>query len=92
MATSLKARAMLTLAYGCALRAGEVVRLRAGAIDSEQMIIRIMPSKGSKDRHVMLPAEVPNCCDDGGRRGRAHITSAARRNSAGWFQVAVISL
>ena len=28
MATSLKARAMLTLAYGCGLRAGEVVRLR----------------------------------------------------------------
>src|SRR6266571_6235547 len=50
MATSLKARAMLTLAYGCGLRAGD--------IDSEQMIIRIVQSKGRKDRHVMLPAEV----------------------------------
>jgi site-specific recombinase XerD len=58
MATSLKARTMLTLAYGCGLRAGEVVRLRAGDIDSEQMIIRIVQSKGRKDRHVMLPAEV----------------------------------
>src|ERR1700726_3040515 len=58
MATSLKARAMLTLAYGCGLRAGEVVRLRASDIDSEQMIIRIVQSKGRKDRHVMLPAEV----------------------------------
>jgi len=58
LATSLKARAMLTLAYGCGLRAGEVVRLRAGDIDSEQMIIRIVQSKGRKDRHVMLPAEV----------------------------------
>jgi len=58
MATSLKARAMLTLAYGCGLRAGEVVRLRSGDIDSEQMIIRIVQSKGRKDRHVMLPAEV----------------------------------
>ena len=58
MATSLKARAMLTLAYGCGLRSGEVVRLRAGDIDSEQMIIRIVQSKGRKDRHVMLPAEV----------------------------------
>src|SRR6267154_1692729 len=48
MATSLKARAMLTLAYGCGLRAGEVVRLRAGDIDSEQMIIRIVQSKGLK--------------------------------------------
>src|ERR1700739_2389788 len=58
MATSLKARAMLTLAYGCGLRAGEVVRLRAGDIDSEQKIIRIVQSKGRKDRHVMLPSEV----------------------------------
>ncbi len=58
LATSLKARAMLTLAYGCGLRAGEVVRLRAGDIDSEQMIIRIVQAKGRKDRHVMLPAEV----------------------------------
>ncbi len=58
LATSLKARAMLTLAYGCGLRAGEVVRLRACDIDSEQMIIRIVQSKGRKDRHVMLPPEV----------------------------------
>src|ERR1700748_2817183 len=42
MATSLKARAMLTLAYGCGLRAGEGVRLRAGDIESEQRIIRIV--------------------------------------------------
>ncbi|WP_454649309.1 tyrosine-type recombinase/integrase [Bradyrhizobium liaoningense] len=58
MAASLKAQAMLTLAYGCGLRAGEVVRLRAGDIDSAQMIISIVQSKGRKDRHVMLPAEV----------------------------------
>ena len=57
-AQSLKARVMLMLAYGCGLRAGEVVRLTAGDIDSEQMIIRIVQSKGRKDRHVMLPAEV----------------------------------
>src|SRR6201984_3051810 len=52
MTTSLKARAMLTLAYGCGLRAGEVVRLRAGDIDSTQMIIRVVQSKGRKDRNV----------------------------------------
>jgi hypothetical protein len=49
---------MLTLAYGCGLRAGEVVRRRAGDIDSEQMIIRIVQSKGRKGRHVMLPAKI----------------------------------
>ena len=52
MATSLKARAMLTLAYGCGLRASEVVRLRVCDIDSEQMIIRIVQSKGRKDRRA----------------------------------------
>jgi integrase len=38
LATSLKARAMLTLAYGCGPRAGEVVRLRAGDIDSARIV------------------------------------------------------
>ena len=57
MATSLKARAMLSLAYGCGLRSSEVVRLRVGDIDREQKIIRIVQSKGRKDRYVMLPAE-----------------------------------
>jgi integrase/recombinase XerD len=58
IAWGLKQRMMLSLAYGCGLRASEMVRLRAGDIDSEQMIIRIVQSKGRKDRHVMLPAEV----------------------------------
>jgi site-specific recombinase XerD len=58
MAPSLKARVMLSLAYGCGLRAGEVVRLRVGDIDSAQNIIRIVQSKGRKDRNVMLPADI----------------------------------
>lgn len=58
MATSLKVRTMLSLSYGCGLRAGEVVRLRAGDIDSSQKIIRIVQAKGRKDRNVMLPADV----------------------------------
>jgi integrase/recombinase XerD len=52
---SLRVRVMLSLAYGCGLRAGEVIRLRAGDIDSAQTIIRIVQSKGRKDRLVMLP-------------------------------------
>ncbi len=58
MAPSLKARVMLSLAYGCGMRAGEVVRLRVGDIDGEQKIIRIVQSKGRKDRNVMLPADI----------------------------------
>ena len=57
-ASSLRLRLMLALAYGCGLRAGEVARLRAGDIDSAQGVIRVVQSKGRKDRHVMLPEEV----------------------------------
>jgi integrase len=32
--------------------------LKAGDIDSAQNIIRVVQSKGRKDRHVMLPPEV----------------------------------
>ncbi len=58
MAPGLKARVMLSLAYGCGLRASEVVRLKVGDIDSAQQIIRIVQSKGRKDRNVMLPADI----------------------------------
>jgi integrase/recombinase XerD len=58
MAANVQVRAMLSLAYGCGLRAGEVVRLRVGDIDSAQNIIRIVQSKGCKDRNVMLPADI----------------------------------
>ena len=58
MAGSLKNRSLLCLAYGCGLRAGEVVRLRAGDIDSAQGVIRIVQGKGGKDRNVMLPPDL----------------------------------
>ncbi len=58
MAGNLKVQIMLTLGYGCGLRAGEVVRLKAGDIDSAQNVIRVVQAKGRKDRHVMLPSEV----------------------------------
>jgi len=57
VASSLKARIVLSIGYGCGLRAGEVVRLKVKHIDSAQKIIRIEQSKGRKDRNVMLPAE-----------------------------------
>jgi integrase/recombinase XerD len=57
VASSVKARVMLSLSYGCGLRAGEVVRLKVKHIDRAQKIIRIEQSKGRKDRNVMLSAE-----------------------------------
>ena len=58
VATSLKARVLLSLSYGCGLRAGEVVRLKVKHIDRAQNIIRVEQSKGRKDRHVMLSPEM----------------------------------
>jgi len=58
MARSLQPRTLLSLAYGCGMRAGEVVRLKAGDIDSAQNIIRVVQGKGRKDRNVMLPPQV----------------------------------
>ena len=57
-ADKIQVKVMLALGYGCGLRAGEIVRLKVGDIDSPQNIIRIVQSKGRKDRHVMLPPEV----------------------------------
>jgi integrase/recombinase XerD len=54
VAGNLKVRVLLSLAYGCGLRAGEVVRLKVKHIDTAQSIIRVEQSKGRKDRHVML--------------------------------------
>src|SRR5215211_3266959 len=58
VATSLKVRTLLSLGYGCGLRAGEVVRLKVKDIDRAQNIIRVEQSKGRKDRHVMLSPEM----------------------------------
>ena len=57
VAGSLKVRTLLSLGYGCGLRASEVVRLKVKHIDSAQKIIRIEQSKGRKDRNVMLSPE-----------------------------------
>src|SRR5438552_11831839 len=57
MAGNLKVHVLLALGYGAGLRAGEVVRLTVGDIDSAQNIIRIVQTKGRKDRNVMLSPE-----------------------------------
>src|SRR6202163_143750 len=57
VASSLKARTLLSLGYGCGLRAGGEARLKIKRIDSAQRIIRIEQSKGRKDRNVMLSSE-----------------------------------
>jgi integrase/recombinase XerD len=58
MASSLKTRVLLSLGYGCGLRAGEIVRLKVKHIDRAQGVIRIEQGKGGKDRNVMLSDEM----------------------------------
>ena len=58
VANSLKTLVLLSLGYGCGLRASEVVHLKVKHIDSAQTIIRIEQGKGRKDRNVMLPAKM----------------------------------
>ena len=49
-----KHRVILTTCYAAGLRISEAVRLKATAIDSARMVIRVEQGKGRKDRYVML--------------------------------------
>jgi integrase len=73
VAGNLKVRVLLSLAYGCGLRAGEIVRLKVKHIDSAQRIIRVEQSKGRKDRNVMLSPEMLDLLRQWCRRA-PHIT------------------
>lgn len=55
MAAIAKLRAMLSLAYGCGLRAGEVVRLKVGDLDCARNIIRIVQAPFDKLRRLQGP-------------------------------------
>ncbi len=60
MATHLKSRTFLMLAYGTGLRLSELCRLRAQDIDShaDRRCIRVVQGKGAKDRYVPLAEDV----------------------------------
>ncbi len=57
-APGLKARAVLSLAYGAGLRASEVVSLKVTDIDSGRQVIRVEQGKGRKDRYAMLSGDL----------------------------------
>ena len=78
MAGSLRDQVMLSLGSGCGLRAGEIVRLKDGDIDSAQMIIRIVQSKGRKDGTSCCRQSCLCRCDSGARYARHALTQACR--------------
>lgn len=49
-----KHRLMLSMIYGCGLRCGELLHLKAEHIDSDRLILNIRQGKGQKDRIVPL--------------------------------------
>jgi integrase len=53
-----KHKAALSVAYGAALRAMEMVALKVCHVDSRRMMIRVEQGKGRKDRHAMLPPQL----------------------------------
>src|SRR4051794_19498192 len=58
VSSSLKVRVLLSLGYGCGLRAGEIVRLKVKHIDSAQKIRRCSGTRSSIRRRV-IPASPP---------------------------------
>jgi integrase/recombinase XerD len=57
-APGLKYKAALSVAYGCGLRASEIVHLKVSDIDSSRMLVRVEQGKGRKDRYVMLAPDL----------------------------------
>ena len=62
VASKLKVRTLLSLAYGCGLRASEVVRLKVKHIDSAQKVIRIEQSKSLPSRKRGAARTATSCC------------------------------
>jgi integrase/recombinase XerD len=93
VASNLKVRTLLSLGYGCGLRASEVVRLKVKHIDSAQKIIRVEQSKGRKS----LPSRKRGtamsccrrrpsvCCANGGRRAHRVTMLEHLWPNAGYF-------
>ena len=82
VANSLRTRLLLSLAYGCRLRASEVIQLKVKHIDSAQRIIRVEQGKGCKDRNVMLSPELLNLLRQWWRARPSHHDLATRRTAA----------
>lgn len=51
---NIKHKAIISLIYSCGLRISECINLQVSNIDSKRMLIKIVQSKGKKDRYVQL--------------------------------------
>ena len=55
---NIKHRCMIKMLYGSGLRLSELINLEIADIDSARMLIRIVKSKGNKDRVATLPESI----------------------------------
>lgn len=56
--TRSKYRIMFTLIYACGLRVAETINLKVRDVDLNRATLRIVNSKGNKDRYVPIPQKV----------------------------------
>ena len=56
--TNIKHRTILSLAYSTGMRVSEVIDLKVCNIDSSRMLIKVVQSKGNKDRFVPLSPKI----------------------------------
>jgi integrase/recombinase XerD len=75
-AHALRDRAMLGLLYACGLRASELAGLKAGDVNPQLGVLRVM-GKGSRERVVPVASQAMSLLDDYLRRGRAAGPGAA---------------
>ena len=70
VAGSLKARLLLSLGYGCGLRAGEVVRLKVKHITARRRSFASSSPRGARTVTSCCRQRRSICCGNGGRRAR----------------------
>ncbi len=61
---ALKHRALLAMTYGSGLRVSEVVRVRIADVDRGRMMLRVVQSKGHKDRYTILSQRALGLLED----------------------------
>src|SRR3954468_16432570 len=82
VASNLKVRTLLSLGYGCGLRASEVVRLKVKHIDSAQKIIRIESPRAARTAMSCCRQRRSIYCANGGKSGWAPTLAKSSRAAA----------
>ena len=83
--SSLKARTLFSLGYGCGLRASEVVRLKVKHIDRAQTSFGSSSPRAARTAMSCCPPRCSICCGNGGRCAHRIMMPERRCRNAGCF-------